>query len=115
MVTHFRNWQVGVAGVLIGAVLAGWCVQGVSQARAEVRKATSSEPEQHFKSGGRLSETVLQEILIVLKRMDDRLARMEAASQGRGGMLQGVPSSDSGPATITNREPPPEIKVRRAK
>ena len=114
MVTNFRNWRIGIAGLFVGAALTGWLARGESQAQAEVRRPTPTQPEQHFKSGGRLSEGVLQEILVVLKRMDDRLARIESASQSRTGTLQATPSIDSGPTTHQERDVP-EIKVRRAK
>jgi hypothetical protein len=115
MVTNFRNWRIGIAGLFVGVALTGWLVRGESQVQAEVRRPTPTQPEQHFKSGGRLSEGVLQEILVVLKRMDDRLARIESASQSpRIGTLQATPSSDSGPTTNQERDVP-EIKLRRAK
>jgi hypothetical protein len=116
MVTNFRNWRSGLAGLFIGAAVMGWLLRGENEVNAEVRKVTPSQPDQHFKSGGRLSEGVLQEILIVLKRMDDRLARIEATAlpTARGATLQAMPATDAGPANAEDKQIP-EIKVRRSK
>jgi hypothetical protein len=102
--------------MLLGAALMGWLMHGENEVNAEVRKATASQPEQHFKSGGRLSEGVLQEILVVLNRMDDRLARIESAAQlpSRSGLLQATPTTEAGAANGEDRQVP-EIKVRRSK
>ena len=113
---RFGNWQLGLAGLCLGAMLTVLSVYGENRANAEVRRATSAQPEQHFKSGGRLSESVLQDILVVLKRMDDRLARIESAVKmpARGGALQAAPTLDAGPDT-NDENAVPEIKVRRSK
>lgn len=116
MVTRDRShWQMGLAGLLIGASLMSWSSLSGERANAEVRRATPTEADQHFKSGGRLAESVLQEILVVLKRMDERLARLEKVAQGatRGSPLQATRVNDQAPAAAEG-ESLPEIKVRRA-
>ncbi len=100
---------------IVAAAVSGW--QGgrlEPQARAEPRRITPQEPDEHFKSGGRLSEAVLQEILSVLKRMDERLERMEKsveqiASGPRGSITTSVGRDG---ARLPAGAPP--IQVRRS-
>jgi hypothetical protein len=101
--------QIVVAG-LVAAVVSNWHGARLEpQAHAEPRRITPQEADQHFKSGGRLSEAVLQEILVVLKRMDERLERLEKlASAPRGTNVSSTPADGS-------RQPASEsaIQVRR--
>lgn len=99
---------------IVATVITSWQNAGLEpQARAEPRRLTPQEPDQHFKSGGRLSEAVLQEMLSVLKRMDERLERMEKsveqiASGARGPMRNSV--DDDGVQPPAGSAP---IQVRR--
>ena len=81
------------------------------QARAEPRRITPQEPDQHFKSGGRLSEAVLQEMLVVLKRIDERLERMEKSVDHIAANAQGINSG----VVVEQRSAPggTPIQVRR--
>lgn len=84
-----------------------------SQAQAEPRRVTAQEPDQHFKSGGRLSETVLQDILVVLKRMDERMERLEKSAEQ-------IVASTRNPAAPVGEDsrlsdPSTQIQVRRSR
>jgi hypothetical protein len=104
-----------VAG-MVSALVASWHDGWIEpQARAEPRRITPQEPDQHFKSGGRLSEAVLQEMLVVLKRIDERLERMEKsvdqlASTGRTVQR---PMIDRDASTPSGSSAP--IEVRRSR
>lgn len=97
---------------LVATVVTVWQSSSLEpQARAEPRRITPQEPDQHFKSGGRLSEAVLQEILVVLKRIDERLERMEKAvdqfpADAQGSNSGGVAEQRSAPGAAP-------IQVRR--
>jgi hypothetical protein len=75
--SKFQIAPVLFAGI-VAALVSSWHSGAMeSRAQAEPRRVTPQEPDQHFKSGGRLSEAVLQEMLVVLKRIDERLERIE--------------------------------------
>ena len=104
-----------VTAALVATVISTWHSADLgSQARAEPRRITPQEPDQHFKSGGRLSEQVLQEILVVLKRIDERLERLEKFADP-------TPASARAPVTSSTRgedERLPDgsqIQVRRSR
>jgi hypothetical protein len=100
------------AGIFAAAVTS-WQNAGLeSQVRAEPRRITPQEPDQHFKSGGRLSEAVLQEILTVLKRIDERLERMEKSSDLNAAGIPGPAVRAGGVDAQLPAETPP-IQVRR--
>jgi hypothetical protein len=100
---------------IVAAVLSSW-QSGAweKQARAEPRRVTPQEPDQHFKSGGRLSEAVLQEMLAVLKRIDERLERMEKsveqAANNRGSAVFRTDAEGTQPTSGTA-----PIQVRRGR
>ena len=110
-----RNLQLMLfAGLVAGVVSSWYCGAWESQARAEPRRVTPQEPDQHFKSGGRLSEAVLQDMLVVLKRIDERLERMEksveqTAATNRGQAIR-TQTDDIQQASETA-----PIQVRRSK
>ena len=104
-------WQIFVAGFVAMMVTQGREAPWGSTVRAEPRRVTPQAPEQHFKSGGRLSETVLQDILVVLQRMDERLERLEKIAASAGGSM-GTANS-AGNTTSTYRAPAAAIEVRR--
>lgn len=104
--------QVLVAATVATAVSLWHTGRLDSQAQAEPRRVTAQEPDQHFKSGGRLSETVLQEILVVLKHMDERMERLEKAAE----QLVASSRSPAAPIGDDSRLPDPSaIQVRRGK
>lgn len=67
-----RTLGISIAAVLIGIAVGNWIY-----AVAEVRK---SAPPEAFKAGDERNEAILREMLTVLKRMDGRLERLEAAA-----------------------------------
>ncbi|MBN1852757.1 MAG: hypothetical protein JW829_08530 [Pirellulales bacterium] len=69
----YRRIAMHVALVLAGAWI-GSLVGIPSMADAEVRKG--NEPVA-FKSGGERSEAVLRDIVVILNRMDGRMAKIE--------------------------------------
>src|SRR5688500_6764694 len=93
----FNRWRTAGLAFVLGAALMAWSTQDAQRVNADTRRPTPDAADQHFKSGGRLAESVLQEILVVLKRMDDRLANLEASakSNARGGPNLMPPASDS--------------------
>ena len=105
--------QVLVATVVATAVSLWHTGKLDSQVRAEPRRITAQEPDQHFKSGGRLSETVLQEILVVLKRMDERMERIEKAAEQIVASSRG-PVAPLGDDTRLS-DPSSQIQVRRSR
>jgi hypothetical protein len=65
-----------ILGSLLGGSVMALIGQGLPLATAEVRPTA---PREAFKSGGERSEVALREILDVLKQMDRRVERIEAA------------------------------------
>ena len=115
---RFRKIPAFAVQSLAAGVVAAICLtwfQGTLEphVQAEPRRITPQEPDQHFKSGGRLSEAVLQELLTVVKRIDERLERIEkSAEQLAGGTRMPAARVDSevNPPTTA-----PPIQVRRSR
>ncbi len=106
--------QAAVAAV-IASLVAGWQSAHLEkQARAEPRRVTPQEPDQHFKSGGRLSESVLQEILVVLKRIDERLERLERFSEQPASGNRGTSASPAAGDEV-RQTPSSQIQVKRSR
>jgi hypothetical protein len=105
-----------IVAAIVTTVVCSWN-SGVleTQVKAEPRRITPQEPDQHFKSGGRLSETVLQEILVVLKRIDERMERMEKVGEQSGGSGRAPATVQDG--SVESRAPAStsQIQVRRSK
>ena len=76
-----RGKRAGFAVTALAALCLAYCWNSASLESAETTKAGSPG---HFKSGGERSEIVLNEISETLKRMDARLANIEAAALARG-------------------------------
>jgi hypothetical protein len=111
------GWRDLLAGLVCVVAAMWWCTTPGEMVQAEVRRTTPSDADQHFKSGGRLAEGVLQEILVVLKRMDDRLARIEQASltASRTPLPATVERSPADASQQDASTSLPEIKIRRAR
>jgi len=67
-----RLAAVGI--IVLGAYLAGSSLRLPPEANADVRP---SPPRQAFLAGGERAVPILQDIAATLKRIDDRLARLE--------------------------------------
>lgn len=118
------DWRRWLSQILVAALVAAMVSQGrdlpwASTVRAEPRRVTAQSPDEHFKSGGRLSETVLQEMLTVLKRIDERLERLEKVAvptigvAPAGDLLPGNIGAGSGQTGSRQSAPLPAIQVRR--
>ena len=72
---RFAAWFIAAACV---ATLWNIYPRPTQELQAEVRsRGTTQRP--HFKSGGERSELLLREMLVVLKRIDEKLGRIEEA------------------------------------
>lgn len=72
-----RPWSTpAVLAVALGAFVAGSMLGGLSPASADVRKA---EPRDTFKDGALIANQTLEASLVILKRLDDRVANIEEA------------------------------------
>lgn len=77
---------------LVGAVMLAATLQLGGRidkhAEAGIRSGDKKE-ERHFKSGGERSEAILVEISTTLKRIDQRLARIESAAVKNANLKSG--------------------------
>jgi hypothetical protein len=73
--TGRRLRRLAAVGIIVlGAYLAGSLLRPPRAANADVRH---SPPRQAFLAGGERAVPILQDIAATLKRIDDRLARLE--------------------------------------
>ncbi|MBI3866017.1 MAG: hypothetical protein HY290_29420 [Planctomycetia bacterium] len=79
-----RNSWRWISGVVLG-IVAGYAAGIAAQSSSLHAEVTELPRREAFLAGGERSEAVLRDIVVILKRMDTRLERMEQVVAAKGG------------------------------